>query len=501
MRHDPPLKVEVIPTVEIQVDESVLEPKGGLYVDLSGVNCVPFFTTRVNLLSIRACSTTATAFVKEWDLRRGDADPITEAQVGTALQRMALGLKELHMGYTADPDTQAVAPDPDALWEAAKELALAPDLLDRVALALRAQGLAGERENALLLYLAATSRLQKEPISVFVKGPSSGGKSYLLKRVLALLPEEAYLDYTTVSPRYLAYCPDDLRHKIVTLYEGGNMSDENTALMVKSLLSEHRIKFGTVEKGQDKGHVGREVIKDGPTSLFTSTTHAKLDGELETRALTIAVSDDPAQSRAILRSTALAHSGDDPAVVDVSAFHALQRWLALRGKQRVVIPYAKILAERVPTGAVRVRRDFGKLLNLIAASALLHQAQRGETPDGAVIATLDDYERVRGLVVESFAAAVSEGITEKQRQAVVAVTTLQSEENAGARLGAVAKHLGIDKSSASRRLAAVLSAGYVVNLETREKQPARYVPGEPLPEPVNALPTRAELEGREEQEL
>jgi hypothetical protein len=60
----------------------------------------------------------------------------------------------------------------------------------------------------------------------------------------------------------------------------------------------------------------------------------------------------------------------------------------------------------VPPVAVRLRRDFEALLNLIRAHAVLHRATRETDQDGRVVATVEDYARVRELVAD----LVSEGV-------------------------------------------------------------------------------------------
>jgi hypothetical protein len=64
-------------------------------------------------------------------------------------------------------------------WEHCSELAKAPNILERFAAELAQSGVAGESRIAKLLYLAVTSRLLERPVSIALKGPSSGGKSYL----------------------------------------------------------------------------------------------------------------------------------------------------------------------------------------------------------------------------------------------------------------------------------------------------------------------------------
>jgi hypothetical protein len=72
-------------------------------------------------------------------------------------------------------------------WEQCKELAKAPNILERFAAELAQSGVAGESRIAKLLYLAVTSRLLQRPVSIALKGPSSGGKSHVVERVLSFV--------------------------------------------------------------------------------------------------------------------------------------------------------------------------------------------------------------------------------------------------------------------------------------------------------------------------
>ena len=76
-------------------------------------------------------------------------------------------------------------------WEHCSELAKAPNILERFAVELVQSGVAGEVRTAKLLYLALTSRLLARPVSIALKGPSSGGKSHVVERVLSFVPESA----------------------------------------------------------------------------------------------------------------------------------------------------------------------------------------------------------------------------------------------------------------------------------------------------------------------
>ena len=106
---------------------------------------------------------------------------------------------------------------------------------------------------------------------------------------------------------------------------------------------------------------------------------------------------------------------DTEVEVDLAPWHALQHWLASTDR-RVTIPYAKVLADLIPPVAVRLRRDFGMILTLIRAHALLHQATRALDQAGQVIATLTDYKMVRKLVAEFLSDVVELSVSKSIRE-------------------------------------------------------------------------------------
>ena len=271
-----------------------------------------------------------------------------------------------------------------------------PNILERFAAELAQSGVAGEVRTAKLLYLAVTSRLLERPVSIALKGPSSGGKSYLVERVLSLLPGERLLrphrherDGRWPTPRSPSTpLPGHLRG---SRHERGLRRPTSCARCSPRAASATRL----VEKTSE-GMKPRLIEREGPTGLIVTTTAVKLHPENETRLLSLTVTDTQDQTRAVM--AALAEEAGE-AGPNVEPWHALQVWLE-GAEHRVWIPYAKILAELIPPVAVRLRRDFGALLNLIRAHALLHQATRERDAEGRIVATIEeDYAAVRELVV------------------------------------------------------------------------------------------------------
>jgi hypothetical protein len=368
-------------------------------------------------------------------------------------------------------------------WQACQTLATQPRILEEFAQAYRAGGAVGEVRTAMTLYLALTSRFLSRPVSVAVKGPSSGGKSFTVESVLRFFPPEAVHCMTAVSDRALAYTEADLQHRFLVVYEAAGMLGEFASYLIRSLLSEGRLVYEVVEKTQN-GFRPRRIEKQGPTGLLVTTTAVRLHPENETRLLSLQVTDTPEQTRAILRAIA----ENRVATVDPEPWLALQHWLS-HAEHRVIIPYAPALAEQIPPVAVRLRRDFGQLLALIRAHAILHQATRERDGEGRILATLEDYAVVRTLVLDVIAEGIDATVAPIVRETVAAVQTLLADGHPEASLRQIAHALGLDKSAAARRIAAAVQLGYLRNLEDRKGRPARLILGEPSPESVSVLPS------------
>jgi hypothetical protein len=378
----------------------------------------------------------------------------------------------------------------------AAELFKANNILELFAQLCRRRGLVGEDSNAKLLYLAITSRLLNKPVSVCVKGPSSAGKSFTVERVLEALPSSACYVLSSMSERALAYSQEPLAHRMLVVYEAAGLNSDFGSYLLRTLLSEGRIRYETVEKTQD-GLQPKLIEREGPTGCILTTTWASLHPENETRMLSITVRDDPPQTAGVLLELAERANGRDSANTDLEAWHALQRWLELAGCKEVTIPYAPKLAELANPKAVRLRRDFGVVLNLIKAHAILHQTQRGRDERGRIIATLDDYAAVYDLVIGSISEAVQATVSSTIRETVQAISELHQQGQKAATVREVASRLGIDKSAALRRVQVAIRDGYLENLEDHKGRPARLVPAEPLPEEQPVLPAPEKLrEGR-----
>lgn len=385
-----------------------------------------------------------------------------------------------------------------AAWATCADLAGESNVLDRMVSTLARSGVVGEARALKLIYLAVTSRFLSRPVSVAVKGPSSGGKSHTVEKVLDLFPDDAYFSLTAMSERSLAYSEEPLDHRMLVIYEAAGMAGEFASYLMRSLLSEGCIRYETVEKTAD-GMRARLIERPGPTGLIVTTTAVHLHPENETRMLSLSVDDSTDQTRRVLR--ALAGAGDAEAI-DTTAWHALQIWMA-GAENRTEIPFARVLSELASASAVRFRRDFELVLNLIRAHAALHQATRERDAEGRIVATIEgDYASVHALVADLLAEGAEAAVSATVRETVRTVGNLlhltghnraDEDDEPTVTVATIAKALHLDKSAALRRVRVAIDREYLKNLETRKGRPARIAMGDALPADVPVLPPVADL--------
>jgi hypothetical protein len=392
------------------------------------------------------------------------------------------------------PWTQYVSAEAKAqakeAWAICEALAKEPDILKCATEALCKCGVVGEERATKLLYLCIISRHLDRPISVAMKGPSAGGKSHLVEKILRFFPGSAAYVLSAMSERALAYSSEPLSHRYLVIYEAAGLQGDLASYLVRSLLSEGRVRYETVEK-TNAGLRPRLIEREGPTGLIVTTTAVKLHSENETRLLSIPVTDTAEQTRSILTALASGQHGED---LNLETWHALQQWLD-SAEHDVFIPYARRLAELVPPIAVRLRRDFMVILNLIRAHAILHQASRGRDSEGRIVATLDDYSQVRDLVADLLSDGIEATVSTTVRETVQAVKDIKAVGREDVTVAQVASTLHLDKTTALRRVRVAIDRGYLKNLEDRRGRPARLELGDPMPADLEILPTPERLGG------
>jgi hypothetical protein len=281
------------------------------------------------------------------------------------------------------------------------KLGRAPDLVGEILHDMGSLGVIGEDSNKLLSYLVMTSRKLPEPLALLILSGSGAGKSYLQDTVLALCPEEDLVKLTSLTSQALFYRGEDsLRHKVLALEEQAGAKGADYPL--RNLISARKLVIETTVKSPVTGRLETQVnTVYGPTAVFQTTTNPHTDAETRSRFILMSVDESPEQTRAILQRQRQAHTLESLRRWQnreriLRRHHAFQRLLR---PVTVVNPFEPLLS--YPDRHLQVRRDHPKYLQLILASAFLHQMQRPLRQDPElgdyVEATLEDVALANGL--------------------------------------------------------------------------------------------------------
>jgi len=336
---------------------------------------------------------------------------------------------------------------------------------------IKGTGVAGEEKNSLIFYLVFTSRVTEEPLSVVVKGESSAGKSYVVSRVMKLFPSNAYIDITDATAQSFFYAPKDhFAHKIILIFEkhGGEKADYS----IRSLQSEKKLKIQHTVKNQATGEwETKEKEVDGIVGFITTTTEAIIHSENETRNISIFPDESEYQTEKTFEITDAKYRGKEELDEKV-----LEQWrniqLSLK-TYNVLIPFVEEVRDRFPKKPIRVRRDYGKILALIAVITLLHQRQREIVEKNGceyLMATLVDFHIARVLLEDTLKKTIY-SIPPKSEEIINAAR----EQLADFSISEIAVKLDWDYDTANKWFKPAYQKGYFTRTEENKgSKAARY---------------------------
>jgi hypothetical protein len=251
----------------------------------------------------------------------------------------------------------------------------APDIFDQIDEDMEIMGYAGDRLNKLLMYIAATSRIQDDPVGVWILSQSASGKTLLAETTEKLMPEEDVISVTSLSDQALNYA-SDLMHKFLVLGEAVHSPEIERD--IRDMLSSKRLSRFVAMKDEKTGKTSSEVIKiPAIVSAVMTGTSTKINPENASRCFIINTDESGEQTKRIHA----AQSGK----YDIARIKAKKRRIPEIVKkhhaaQRLLVPrtiensYASEL--NFPHAMVRTRRDHERFLDLIAGVCFLRQYQK-----------------------------------------------------------------------------------------------------------------------------
>ena len=217
-----------------------------------------------------------------------------------------------------------------------------------------------------LLYLATTMRKTQRKISILVTGASGAGKSYLVKAIMNLFPQEDIITISRITPAALVRS-GDLSNKVLFVYE--KFKDELFAQYIRELISEGEVIYSTANMLY---HL------HGPTTLIETTVHSDVLGiENKSRCFVVGINTSEDARTCILERQKILQT-----IEGLQAKRASHEcWYKHRKLQEeldpaisIVIPFAHKI--RLLSLSQHVSRIFDRIANVVSAIAFLQQRGR-----------------------------------------------------------------------------------------------------------------------------
>ncbi len=124
-----------------------------------------------------------------------------------------------------------------------------------------------------MLLIVIVSRILPRPLNAFVKGRSSGGKNWLLRRVLSLTLKSAVAEITSASETAWNYSGSDFRHKVICIQEQNEAA--GTIDPIRLLISEGKL-VRIVTRFEDGKRVTKRYVARGPVAAISTSTKNRL---------------------------------------------------------------------------------------------------------------------------------------------------------------------------------------------------------------------------------
>ena len=277
-----------------------------------------------------------------------------------------------------------------------------PDLLNRINTLISRMGYVGEDNNRKLAFLVAISSKLDTPLSLLIRSNSSAGKSDLMEKVVALMPEEDVFFLSRISPQALYYMPEDgLRHKLMIIDE--KHGAEEAEYSIRNLQSRKKLTMAVVMKDPSTGK-GKTTIFEvkGPIAYMDSSTATRDNPENENRCFVVYLDETPEQTGRVIQAqnrSKMIQGKESTTLLD-NEIQTAQNAIRSLVPIKITIPFLDKVT--FPAEYLRARRDNMRFLNLIEAIAFLHQHQRPRKrhPElGEYIeATQEDYRTAYDLI-------------------------------------------------------------------------------------------------------
>ena len=276
-----------------------------------------------------------------------------------------------------------------------------PKLLRNTLNDIATSGIVGEKNNALIAYLAYTSRIRKKPLHIMCLGASGTGKTYLQEKISELIPAEEKIEITSLSDNAFYYFGrEELKHKLILIEDLDGA--ENVLYPLRELQSKRRISK-TVTLKDNKGNLKTITLKvEGPVCVSGCTTRERIYEDNANRCILLYIDDSNEQDKRIMAYQKALSSAQINHVSEREIKLRIQNVQRLLRPIKIVNPYAELID--LPQEVFKPRRTLLLLLSFIETITFYHQYQRqvktNEMGERYIETTKEDVEAAFSLMKE-----------------------------------------------------------------------------------------------------
>jgi hypothetical protein len=303
--------------------------------------------------------------------------------------------------------------DDNPMSDSSIEILRDPKLLERI-LNETHKTFYGEDDSIMALIVSISTRLvinsNPESRNIVLSEESGAGKDRLVKSLCEILLQEEvnYFHRSKLTPQVFTYW-----HANESKWTWNNkvihIEDPSPELI-------NCQGFKTMASGEKKSTIVKEQkaediqIKGKPNLIITSYT-STTDAEGIRRYPFIHLNTSNELTKQVMMGKAQLYAKKTRICKD----EELRMALTYLSPYRVVIPYADELVRYIPKVLIS-RTYFGRLLDYIASSTVLHQFQREMDDDGFLIANQSDYDLGRIAFIKTVSNPTMKPLNRKQQQ-------------------------------------------------------------------------------------
>jgi hypothetical protein len=360
--------------------------------------------------------------------------------------------------------------------EKAVEFLSKPQLLENINKLLEQNGIVGEEQNRMVLFILASSYKMPYLMHAIVQGSSGEGKSHLINGIAQCMPQEDVMNMTRITSKSLYHYRDkELINKLIVIQDFDGL-DEEAQYAFREMQSAKFLTSSTVVKDIFGNNRGRIKQVQAHFASMTTTTKAEVYYDNMSRSVILGVDESQAQTMRIIEKQNKKIAGKGNNENEVQATQLLRNAMRVLKSYEVINPFADKLM--LPLEAKMLRRLNNQFQNFVSQITILHQYQRKTDSKGRLIATKEDVKSSVDIFFSSIIIKVDE-LDKSTRQFFENLKGyVKSQKNGSTHRFTnreIRQKLNISKTSAFRYMLLLQELEYIQAIEGSVNRGFKYV--------------------------